>query len=81
MANADGTGRRVIDGWMATPAGMWSPDGSRIVTMEIPRAHASPPPTSDHFIIVVDVVTEQATIVANGRAAIWLDDHTLLVAV
>lgn len=81
VANADGTGSRVIDGWMATPAGMWSPDSSRIVTMQIPQEYENPPPTSPSFIIVVDVVTEQATIVANGRAAIWLDDHTLLVAV
>jgi Tol biopolymer transport system component len=81
VANADGTGRRVIDGWMATPAGMWSPDGSRIVTMDIARAYTDIPPTSPNFILVVDVTTEVATIVANGRAAIWLDDHTLLVAV
>jgi hypothetical protein len=81
VANADGTGGRVIDGWEATPAGVWSPDSSRIVTMEVPEAYEDPPPTSEHFIIVTDVVTEQATIVANGRAAIWLDDHTLLVAV
>jgi hypothetical protein len=71
----------VIDGWMATPAGMWSPDGSRIVTMDIARAYTDIPPTSPNFILVVDVTTEVATIVANGRAAIWLDDHTLLVAV
>jgi hypothetical protein len=32
-------------------------------------------------LLVVDVATEEATIVAKGRAAIWLDDHTLLVAV
>jgi dipeptidyl aminopeptidase/acylaminoacyl peptidase len=81
VANADGTARRVIDGWMATPAGIWSPDSSRIVTMDIARAYRDLPPTSPNFILVVDVTTEAATIVANGRAAIWLDDHTLLVAV
>jgi Tol biopolymer transport system component len=80
VANADGTGRRVIDGWMATPAGMWSPDSSRIVTMEIPEAYENPP-LSPSFIVVTDVATEAATIVANGRAAIWLDNQTLLVAV
>ena len=81
VANADGTGSRVIDVGEATPAGVWSPDSSRIVTMEVPEAYEDPPPTSEHFIMVVDVVTDQAMIVANGRAAIWLDDHTLLVAV
>ena len=70
VANADGTNKRVIDGWMANPAGVWSPDSTRIVTMEFRGV-----------IVVIDVTTEQATIVANGEAAIWLDDHTLLVAV
>jgi hypothetical protein len=42
---------------------------------------SGPPPTSPDFVIVVDVATEAATIVANGRAAIWLDDLTLVVAV
>ncbi|HZD17053.1 MAG TPA: hypothetical protein VE669_02815 [Actinomycetota bacterium] len=81
VANADGTGRRVIPGWMGTPAGMWSPDGSRIVTMDVARAYEDLPPTDEHFILVVDVATAEATIVANGRAAIWLDDQTLLVVV
>ena len=30
-------------------------------------------------IVVVDVATGDATPVAEGRAAIWLDDHSLLV--
>jgi hypothetical protein len=61
---------------------MWSPDGSRIVTMDIARAYTDlPAPTGPNLILVVDVTTGRPTIVANGRAAIWLDDHTLLVAV
>jgi WD40-like Beta Propeller Repeat len=75
VANADGTGRRVIWGWEATPAGTWSPDGTRIVAME-KLGEAAP-----EIIVVVDVATEEATIVARGRAAIWLNDRTLLVQV
>jgi Tol biopolymer transport system component len=70
LANADGSNKQVIWGWMATPAGMWSPDGSRIVVLEQPES-----------ILVVDVSTEATTHVANGKSAIWLDDHTLLVQV
>jgi hypothetical protein len=59
---------------MATPAGIWSPDGSRIVSMDggdrIPSV-----------IVVADVATREATIVARGEAAIWIDDHTVLVEV
>jgi Tol biopolymer transport system component len=75
LADADGTDKRVIVGWVATPAGMWSPDGSRIVAME--KLGASEP----QIIVVVDVSTETATHVANGETAIWLDNHTLLVEV
>jgi Tol biopolymer transport system component len=75
VANVDGTEQRVISGWMANPAGTWSPDGTRIVTTE----DLGP---SDHsFIDVVDVATGQGTKVGFGRAAIWLDDHRLLVEV
>ncbi|HET6770852.1 MAG TPA: hypothetical protein VFH75_04370 [Actinomycetota bacterium] len=72
VANADGTGRRELAPcYDSIPAGTWSPDGSRIVCNEdVPPMHA---------ILVVDVVTGHATRVATGRAAIWLDDHTLLV--
>jgi hypothetical protein len=71
VANADGTGRRVIPGWMAVPAGIWSPDGTRIVTSAGERL--------PKIIVVVDVATGSGTKVANGRAAIWINDHTLLV--
>jgi hypothetical protein len=74
IANADGTGRRVVPGWMAIPAGMWSPDSSRIVVMDGGDGFRS-------VITVVDVATEEATVVANGEWAIWVDDHTLLVQV
>jgi Tol biopolymer transport system component len=69
LANTDGTGRRVIPGWISNPAGTWSPDGSRIVCLSL----------GGDRIIVVDVATEEATHVAEGRGAIWLDNHTLLV--
>ena len=51
----------------STPAGTWSPDGRRIVC------------AGDDGVLVVDVATGDASRVAEGRAAIWLDDHTLLV--
>jgi Tol biopolymer transport system component len=70
VANVDGTGRRVIGGWMVNPAGTWSPDGTRIVSMDLLST-----------IVVVDVETGRGTKVSSGRSAIWLDDHTLLVEV
>jgi Tol biopolymer transport system component len=87
VANADGTDRRVIPGWEAIPAGTWSPDGTRIVTMDflgelVPKSRQGTIANYHREIIVVtDVVTGEATRVAKGRAAIWLDDHTLLVEV
>ena len=76
VSNVDGTGRRVISGWMAIPAGTWSPDGTRIVTEEIVASNGEVVPS---FILVVDVATGAGTKVANGRAAIWINDHMLLV--
>jgi len=75
VANVDGTEQRVISGWMANPAGTWSPDGTRIVTME------DLGPGDHSFIDVVDVATGEGTKVGYGRMAIWIDDHTLLVEV
>jgi Tol biopolymer transport system component len=72
VANADGTGRRIIGGWMVNPAGTWSPDGSRIVTGTSYPSGA---------IWVIDVATGERAEVAKGRMAIWLDNHTLLVEV
>ena len=75
LAEVDGTNTRIISGWTATPSGAWSPDGTRIV-----MAHDPEPPFP---IMVVDAVTGEASKVAEGpaTAAIWLDEHTLLVDV
>jgi Tol biopolymer transport system component len=74
VANADGTERRLLPAvygipCYSNPARTWSPDGSRIVCSEASR------------IVVVDIATGEASPVAQGRGAIWLDDHTLLVSV
>jgi Tol biopolymer transport system component len=69
LAKSDGTDRRVIPGGESSPAGTWSPDGSRIVAAG----------AVSNRIIVVDVATGEATPVAEGLEAIWLDNHTLLV--
>jgi hypothetical protein len=75
VANADGTGLRELPGcFEGIPAGIWSPDGSRIVCNE------SLPPTYA-VILVVDVATGDARRVAIGVSAIWFDDHRLLVEV
>jgi Tol biopolymer transport system component len=73
VVNADGADLRTVRGRSSNPAGIWSPDGSRIVALK--------PDTSHGGIIVVDVVTGDALLVAEGREAIWLDGHTLLVEV
>jgi Tol biopolymer transport system component len=72
VANADGTDRRVLYGecWGSSPAGTWSPDGSRIVCSD-----------DVNGIVVVDVATGNASRVAEGRSAIWLDRQTLLIDV
>ena len=74
VANADGTHRRVIPGWISNPAGTWSPDSTRIVCLGSGI-------NDENRIIVVDVATGRATRVAEGRSATWFDDHTLLVDV
>jgi len=74
VANADGTHRRVIPGWISNPAGTWSPDSGRIVCL-------GDGIKDENRIIVVDVATGKATRVAEGRGATWFDDHTLLVDV
>ena len=68
LARADGTGLRQIVGRGSFPAGTWSPDGSRIVCSD-----------GDVGIIVIDIATGEDALVAEGEAAIWLDDHTLLI--
>jgi Tol biopolymer transport system component len=61
----------LIRGRRSNPAGTWSPDGSRIVCLQVDTRRSA--------IIVVDVTTGDASPVAEGSEAIWLDDHTLLV--
>ncbi len=73
VANVDGTGLRGLPGRGSTPAGTWSPDGSRIVCRAYDDARQG--------ILVFDLETKAASVVARGTAAIWLDDHTLLVDV
>jgi Tol biopolymer transport system component len=71
VTNADGTEPRSITGcYGSTPAGTWSPDGSRIVCSD-----------GGGSIIVVDIATGVTTSVAEGYSAIWLDDQTLLIDV
>jgi Tol biopolymer transport system component len=70
VANPDGTELRQIPGRASNPAGTWSPDGSRIVCSDDAGG-----------IVVVDIATGDDSLVAEGSAAIWLDDHTLLVDV
>jgi hypothetical protein len=72
VANADGTELRQIAGGSSDPAGTWSPDGSRIVCRRLGAVGG---------IIVVDIATGDASRVTEGSAAIWLDDHTLLIDV
>ena len=74
VANADGSERRLLPSvygipCRSNPAGTWSADGSRLVCAEASR------------VIVIDIATGGASPVAQGRGAIWLDDHTLLVSV
>jgi Tol biopolymer transport system component len=74
VADIDGTERRLLPDvygipCRSNPAETWSPDGSRIVCAEASK------------IIVVDIATGGASPVTQGRGAIWLDDHTLLVSV
>ena len=53
----------------STAAGTWSPDGTRIACGDYGGNH----------ILVLDVATREVRRVADGSAAIWLDEHTLLV--
>ena len=71
VANADGTDERVLvqSQGDALTGGDWSPDGTRIAYS---RFHGQD-------VFVADVATGQATYVAEGGGATWLDDHTLIV--
>lgn len=71
VANADGTELRSIPEGSSNPSGTWSPDGGQIVCSDY----------SGKDILVVDIATGDASRVAKGNGAIWLDRHTLLVEV
>jgi Tol biopolymer transport system component len=51
----------------------WSPDGTRIAYLDADQ------PIGELKIFVVDVATGETTFVAEGIAAEWLDDHTLII--
>jgi dipeptidyl aminopeptidase/acylaminoacyl peptidase len=76
LANVDGTDSRIIPGMHGNPPGTWSPDGTRIVATD--GGYVGPPPVPE-IIVIVDVVSRELMTVANGRAAIWIDDQTLLI--
>jgi Tol biopolymer transport system component len=82
VANVDGSELRHVPGRGSTPAGTWSPDGTRIVcrAYDFAREGILADPARDS-ILVVEVATRDASLVAEGSGAIWLDDHTLLVDV
>jgi Tol biopolymer transport system component len=68
LANPDGSDWRIMPNcYDSNPAGTWSPDGTRIVCM------------GGGTVKVADIATGEASPVAEGSGAIWLDDHTLLV--
>jgi Tol biopolymer transport system component len=71
VTKVDGTGKRSMSLGGSNPAGTWSPAGHRIVCTDF----------SGRQVIVLDLDTGEASRVARGSAAIWLDDHTLLVEV
>jgi Tol biopolymer transport system component len=73
LADADGSNVRELGqldggncGWSGA-SGIWSPDGARTVC------------AGNDEVRVVYVATGEDSVVAKGKAAIWLDDHTLLV--
>ena len=76
VANADGTGLRSLPGSFSDPAGTWSPDGSRVVGIRFGLNG-----DGSRSIIVIDIATGDASPVAQGNGAIWVDDHTLLIDV
>ena len=67
--SADGTNGESSDASNRVQQGRASPDGSRIVCSGNVR----------NQIVVVGMATGEVSEIAQGRAAIWLDDHSLLV--
>jgi Tol biopolymer transport system component len=72
VSNLDGSGFGLLPGGVSNPAGTWSPDGTRIVC-------SGEDGNSGGGVIVVNVATGTFNRVAEGRIAVWVDDHTLLV--
>ncbi len=68
LSKLDGTGLRLLPCYEGNPAGMWSPDGTRIACFG-----------GGSRVVVVNVVTGKVTRVGKGTMATWIDDHTLLV--
>ena len=71
VTKVDGTDKRSMSLGSSNPAGTWSPGGHRIVCSDF----------SGKQVFILDVDTGEASRVAKGSAAIWLDGHTLLVEV
>jgi Tol biopolymer transport system component len=74
LSKVDGTGFRFLPGAGSNPSGTWSPDGTRIVC-------SGDDGVTGGGVIVIDVATGDITHAVEGRSAIWLDDHRLLVEV
>jgi Tol biopolymer transport system component len=71
VTRIDGTRKRWMPVGSSNPAGTWSPDGHRIACSNY----------SGTVIFVLDIATGDASRVAKGSAAVWLNRHTLLVEV
>jgi WD40 repeat protein len=69
VTRIDGTKKRSMGLGSSNPAGTWSPDGHRIACSNYPGK----------VVLVVDIDTGEASLVAKSSAAIWLNGHTLLV--
>jgi Tol biopolymer transport system component len=75
VANVDGSARRALPCYGY--GGAWSPDSSRVVCFD----YWVPGADYEGLVTVVDAATGLVSRAAEGKKAIWLDDHTLLVEV
>jgi Tol biopolymer transport system component len=73
IAHADGTNLRVFVSGPSLVYPTWSPDGTRIAYIDAEQ------PMREYKIFVVNVATGETTLVADGTASDWLDDHTLII--
>jgi WD40-like Beta Propeller Repeat len=69
-ADVDELARVLVRGRLVEPK--WSPDSTRIAYLNLEN-------NPDDRVFVVDVATGETTFVAEGIAADWLDDHTLII--